>query len=215
MFRMFMSLVCLTMCLGQPAKAHPHVFVDANTGFIFDKARRLTGLRISWTYDEFTTLVLFETLNLDRDGDGIFNDEDRAAVVKGETNWDREYKGDIYFDVAGKNYPLGRPKSGKAKLEDGKITVSFDLPLSQPHDLSGSPAILRLYDPSYYYAYAILPNQRFQNLPKGCQAQINTFKADATTQALQKELSALSREEVPTQQNVGQLFSDEVRLSCE
>ena len=47
------------MCLGGPAKAHPHVFVDARTGFIFGTGGQLEALRISWTYDEFTTLILF------------------------------------------------------------------------------------------------------------------------------------------------------------
>ena len=48
------------MCLGGPVKAHPHVFVDARTGFIFGADGQLEPLRISWTYDEFTTLILFE-----------------------------------------------------------------------------------------------------------------------------------------------------------
>jgi ABC-type uncharacterized transport system substrate-binding protein len=50
------------MCLGGPAKAHPHVFVDARTGFIFGTDGQLEALRISWTYDEFTTLILFESM---------------------------------------------------------------------------------------------------------------------------------------------------------
>ena len=79
----FCGLICLVMCLGGPAKAHPHVFVDARTGFIFGADGQLEALRISWTYDEFTTLILFESLNLDQDGDGQFNDTDRAAIIEG------------------------------------------------------------------------------------------------------------------------------------
>ncbi len=83
------------MCLVGTAKAHPHVFVDARTGFIFGTDGQLEALQISWTYDEFTTLILFETLNLDQDGDGQFNDTDRASIIEGETNWDSAYKGDV------------------------------------------------------------------------------------------------------------------------
>lgn len=58
------------MCLGGPAKAHPLVFVEARTGFIFRADGQLKALRISWAYDEFTTLILFKSLNLDQEGDG-------------------------------------------------------------------------------------------------------------------------------------------------
>ena len=34
------------MCLGEPAKAHPHVFVDARTGFIFGTDGKLEALNI-------------------------------------------------------------------------------------------------------------------------------------------------------------------------
>ena len=84
MLRNFWVLLFCVMCLGDPARAHPHVFVDARTGFIFADNGQLVALRISWTYDEFTTLVLFDTLNLDQDGDGQLNDADRAAIANAE-----------------------------------------------------------------------------------------------------------------------------------
>jgi hypothetical protein len=55
----------------------------------------LEALWISWTYNEFTTLILFESLNVDQDGDGQFNDADSASIIEGETNWDKAYKGDV------------------------------------------------------------------------------------------------------------------------
>jgi len=212
--RNFWNLFLFVMCLGGPAGAHPHVFVDARAGFIFGTDGRLQALRISWTYDEFTTLILFETLNLDQDGDGQLNDADRAAVIKGETNWEPEYQGDVYFEVAGQDYPLGRPKAAAVTLSNNQIEVSFDLPLSQPVRIDDTPVSLRLYDPNFYYAYTILPAIDPVALPKGCQAQIVSFKPDDVASALQENLAALGREETPAQQNVGRLFSDEVRLTC-
>jgi len=73
------------MCLGGVAKAHPHVFVDARTGFVFGSDRQLEAIKVSWRYDEFTTLVLFETLELDLDQDGQLNDADRVKILEGET----------------------------------------------------------------------------------------------------------------------------------
>jgi ABC-type uncharacterized transport system substrate-binding protein len=202
------------MCLGGPAKAHPHVFVDARTGFIFGTDGQLEALRISWTYDEFTTLTLFDSLNLDQDGDGQFNDADRTAVIDGETNWDREYKGDVYLEVAGQDYPLGRPVEAAVTLENNLVEVSFNLLLSETVRIEDAPSFLRLYDPVFFYAYTILPAIDPIALPEGCQAQIVPFEPNAAENALQKKLIALGREEAPAQENVGRLFSDEVRLTC-
>ena len=139
------------MCLGGPAKAHPHVFVDARTGFIFGADGQLEALCISWTYDEFTTPILFESLNLDQDGDGQFNDTDRAAIIAGETNWYSAYKGDVYLEFAGQDYPLVRPEAAAVTLNNNQVEVSFDLPFSQPIRIETAPVFLRLYDPFFHY----------------------------------------------------------------
>ena len=170
---LFVSLIFpFEMCVGLVANAHPHVFVDARTGFIFDDNGNLSALRISWTYDEFTTVILFESLKLDQDGDGLFNDADRSAVVVGETHWDPQYKGDIYLEVLGEDYPLGRPEDAAVILENNKVEVSFTLPLSQPFMVDSTPVFLRLYDPIFYYAYTILPGNDALNIPSRCGTEI-------------------------------------------
>ena len=153
------------MCLGGVTKAHPHVFVDARTGFVFGSDRQLEAIKISWRYDEFTTLVLFETLELDQDQDGQLNDADRVKILEGETNWPQDYKGDIYLEVLGQDYPLGRPKAAAVKLNANQIEVIFDLPLSKPIRVDSSPILLRLYDPFFYFAYTIVSAKASPDLP--------------------------------------------------
>ena len=92
--------------------------------------------------------------------------------------------------------------------------MSFDLPLSEPILIENTTASLRLYDPIYYYTYSILPEPGSTGLPEGCQIQIVPFQPDAAANALQEQLAALSREDTPTQENVGRLFADEVSLTC-
>ncbi|MEP0963475.1 MAG: DUF1007 family protein [Roseobacter sp.] len=214
MLRNFWCLFLCIMCLGGSAGAHPHVFVDARTGFIFDADGHLEAMRISWTYDEFTSLVLFETLSLDQDGDGQLNETDYAAIIAGETDWAPDYKGDVYLEVAGQDYPLGRPAAAQVTFEDNKVEVSFNLPLSQPIKIDSAPAFLRLYDPGFYYAYTILQTMDAYDAPEGCDTQVVSFEPNAAENVLQEKLATLGRDEAPIEENVGLLFSDEVHLTC-
>ena len=202
------------MCLGGVTQAHPHVFVDARTGFVFGSDRQLEAIKVSWRYDEFTTLVLFETLELDLDQDGQLNDADRVKILEGETNWPQDYKGDIYLEVLSQDYPLGRPKAAAVKLNANQIEVMFDLPLSKPIRVDSSPILLRLYDPFFYFAYTIVSVEAPLDLPEDCEAQIVHFEPTAAERVLQDKLAALGREDRPEIENVGRLFSDEVQLTC-
>lgn len=198
---------------GQSA-AHPHVFVDAEVGFEIH-ASRLASLHIAWTYDEFTTLTLFDILNLDSDGDGVLSEEDLAQVAAGETEWPDDYNGDVYLEADRRPIRLAKPKNATAEMSSDRITVRFDLPLNEPLDLSFGTAILRLYDPTYYYAYTATGIGNPAPGTGPCQATIVPFEADAAAALLQKQLAALSQEEMPEQANVGRLFADEIILTCD
>ncbi len=215
MSRFTIAGAVLFLCQSTAAWAHPHVFVDARAGFLFNTSAELHGLRISWTYDALTSLFLLDALDLDRDNDGLLDDADRAAIVVGETEWPPEFKGDVYLELDGADRPLTRPQNAVAQMEDGLISVAFDLPLGAPVSLSGNTAVLRLYDPIFYYAYTILDGSPLSDgLPDTCTVQITPFEANEATAALQAELRALSQEDVPDQDNVGRLFADEVTVSC-
>ena len=202
------------MCLGGVTKAHPHVFIDARTGFVFGSDRQLEAIKVSWLYDEFTTLVLFETLELDLDQDGQLNDADRVKILEGETNWPQDYKGDIYLEVLGQDYPLGRPKAAAVKLNANQIEVIFDLPLSKPIKVDRLPILLRLHDPFFYFAYTIVSAKASPDLPEDCEARIVHFEPTKAERVLQDMLAALGRDDSPEMENVGRLFSDEVQLTC-
>lgn len=196
--------------LAGPAFAHPHVFVDAKAGFRMDNEGRLTALRITWTYDAFSSLVLFDQLALDPDGDGELDDADRAKIVRGETDWPPEYEGDTYLDLGGATVELGRPEGGVAWMAEDRVSVAFDLPIADPL-AAPDGARLRLYDPVYYYAYDVVGAE----VDGTCSARIDPFVADAATSRLQATLAALSREETPDRDDVGALFADAVILACD
>lgn len=208
--RMRQLLTLALLALPLRAEAHPHVFVDATGGFRFDAQQRLTGLRITWQYDAFTTLVLYDQLNLDQDGDGALDDSDMAAIVRGETEWEPGYEGDTFLWIGGEKQALSRPQNASARMVGDGVEVSFDLALPAPVDPAGLRASLRLYDPLYYYAYSVVGAASDR-----CRATVIPFVADDQARALQDQLSALSQEQIPDDPQIGARFADEVVLQCD
>ena len=208
MFRT-VSLASALALSAAPALAHPHVFVDARAGFVLGDGA-LTGLRITWLYDAFTTLVLYDQLDLDHDRDGKLNAQDLERVAHGETDWAPDYEGDTYLWVGGTKEPLGRPQNGVARMVGDRVEVSFDLPLATAQPLEGVAASLKLYDPGYYYAYTVVGAAADR-----CEAQVVPFQPDAAERALQEELNALSQEEMPEDPMIGARFADEIALTCD
>lgn len=214
MIRSFL-LACAILVFGLPANTHPHIFVDADGGFIFNEDGDLTAVRIFWLYDEYSTLFLYDILDLDKDGDGQLNEADLEKVRQGETTWDADYEGDSYLWIDGQKQLLLQPANTSAHMVKGRIGVSFELQLLTPLDMTGRSAQLKLYDPIYYYAYSI-PNEGriFGNAP-GCHVRVKRFTADQYSAKLQKELSALSREDMPEDKNIGEKFAEEIILQCD
>lgn len=210
--RKFLALAALA--LPFQAQAHPHVFVDATGGFRFQDGA-LTGIRVIWQYDAFTTLLLYDQLNLDKDGDGALDAADMAEIVRGETVWEMGYEGDTYLFANGAKQAMSRPQNGAARMVGNAVEVSFDLTLAQPIPAAALGASLKLYDPLYYYAYDIPNPALTENMPATCRAELIPFVADAENAALQEQLLSLSQEELPDDPNVGAKFADELVLQCD
>lgn len=209
MRRLALALACLVP-LG--AEGHPHVFIDGGVDFLGDDQGRVGAVRITWIYDEFTTLYVLQNLKFDADGDGALTAEERRFLVEDQTTWEPGFDGDGYLFQDGQRVALGGPTEGEVDLVDGRLKVTFRRALAAPQ----RPAALtaKLYDPAYYYAYAIVQPPKVDALP-GCRATLIPFVADTGLAALQSTLSGLSANETPEQQDVGALFADQVRLTCD
>lgn len=214
MIRSFL-LTCAILAFGLPVNAHPHIFVDADGGFVFNEDGDLTAVRIFWLYDEYSTLFLYDVLDLDKDGDGQLNEADLEKVRQGETTWDAGYEGDSYLWIDGQKQLLLQPANTSAHMVKGRIGVSFELQLLSPLNMTGRSAQLKLYDPMYYYAYSIPNEGRVFGNAADCHVSVKRFMADQYSAKLQKELSALSREDMPEDINIGAKFAEEIILQCD
>lgn len=197
------------------AGAHPHVFLDGGADFLFDDQGRLAAIRVIWQYDAFASLFIVESLEVDRDADGALTDEEKAKVVADQLTWEEPFKGDSYLWHGGAEIALAGPTNGTAELSEGRLTVTFERALETPLVPADAEVLVKLYDPTYYFAYFATHPPRFEGAaPATCRARIEPFEPDSSLAALQGSLALLSTEETPDQADVGALFADRIVLLC-
>jgi len=202
-----------------PAAAHPHVWVETGLELIHDEAGRLVALRVSWTYDELFSLLMLEDLGLDGDYDSRLTEEEIEALQGFDMDWPDWYEGDVYVEAGGEAVSRGPPQPGEAALlETGMLTSTHVRPLARPVDGSAADVVVRVYDPTYYTAYSILPDQVSSDAPHCTTAVYAPDMKAAQTylDAALEELGAAQDDPFEAQDfpRVGAKFSDEVRLAC-
>ena len=201
------------------ALAHPHVWVSGGADFGLDAEGRLARLHVTWVYDEFASLYLLNAVGADADGDQVLTAEDKARILADQTAWEEDFEGDSYLYVDGARRALGGPENADTRiLPTGQVEVSFERAVAEPfRPAPGAPAIAKVYDPWFYYAYEVTAAPRVIGPDgHGCTAEHRPYdENDPKLKALEVELSALGVDDTPEQADVGALFADELRLTCE
>jgi ABC-type uncharacterized transport system substrate-binding protein len=191
------------------AQAHPHVFVEVALDFVDDGAGNLAGVEVTWTYDDFFSLLILTDMGLDPDGDGVLSD-DELAQLKGFDleEWPEGFEGDLYIHAGGQKVALDRPVPTGVRLEEGRIVATHTRRFG-PVPADG----LRVepYDPTYYVDYTLAGPV---TLPAGCTYAIREPEPDESQRAFRDMLAQLGAEEQYTGVEVGNLFSDTMVISC-
>lgn len=187
--------------------AHPHIFVDTALHVVTDDTGRISGVEVHWSYDELYSLLVLEDMELDGDYDGKLTEAELQALDGFDLQWVEGFAGDLYATVGGEGVTLGAPEGRGTSFENGKITTRHFRPVSG----GGAELILRAYDPTFYTAYDLTGGV---HAPEGCDVRIEKPDLDAAYAAVEAAL-----EDMPPDPDdypeVGDLFADTVRVTCE
>ncbi len=214
MIRLLLGLIC--MMAATPALAHPHVFIDTALEVIFDEQGAATGLRISWTYDEYYSLVIAEERGIDPDYDGTASEVEAKPLAGFDMAWEPGFAGDTYALMGDVELPLSAPKDWTAAYTGGKITSTHVRLFDTPVAFGAEPLVVQVYDPSFYTAYAIVGVPILTGAPKACTVEVfepDMAAADAILQAAVDEAagSAGVEGDFPA---IGKAYSEEARVTC-
>lgn len=138
-----------------PLLAHPHIFVDAGFEILVDDDLQLTGIRTTWVYDEFYSLLITEDLKLDQDFDGVLTSEEQALLTGFDMNWSQGFNGDLVAKLNGAPLDLSQPSEATARLENGRIITTHLRRVQGPAALAGNALSLLPFDETYYTAYEV------------------------------------------------------------
>jgi ABC-type uncharacterized transport system substrate-binding protein len=139
----------LDLVACNPAAAHPHVFVDYAVTLVV-AGDRLSGIRITWTFDDFFSGFILQ--EFDKDRNGAFS---ASEVQRIEEKHLPELKRVGYYttiNVNGKPITVPDAREFRATAVKGIVTYEFTLPVSASFTSTTAIEIL-VDDPVYYIAY--------------------------------------------------------------
>lgn len=209
-------IVTACLCLlSAPALAHPHIFIDSGLRLIFDSQGRLAAVQVTWTYDDFYSLVQLQDMELDMDMDGVLTEAELAELAGFDTNWVEGYEGDFYLSADGQPVALSGPTKAGARVEDGRITTWHTRSLVHRYDPADGPLVMKIYDPTYYTAYTTELGVELAGRD-GCEVTLvaaDLGKAYDTVEELLNgpATDASAEANFPA---VGELFADTLTLEC-
>ena len=199
---------------AEPAQAHPHVFVDTTIGLVIDDADRLEALTVTWRFDAFHTLYILSFDGITPTRDGGLTPAAQVELALAYTDWQRGFDGFTKLTVEGEAISLNKPTGVAAALRDGQLEISFTRALPAPLELKTVTAEIAAYDPSYYHAVSVVQAPEITEATADCDASLIPFDPGSQPESVQGWLAQLSREALPSVDDVGANFADRIVLTC-
>lgn len=211
-------LASVLLLLPNPLQAHPHVFVDTGFEVLFDADNRLDAIKVTWSYDEFYSLLVTEDLGLDRDGDGKLTQAEHFLLTGFDTNWDEGFNGDLEVRAGVETLTLSGPLEAATEFTEGRIVSTHIRKVIELPPVNSGPFSIKAFDPSYYTAYEIkLPVRISGPLDGRCMLErlepdIEGALAQMQAQLLRLDANAdLEENDIPL---MGAEFATEILITC-
>jgi ABC-type uncharacterized transport system substrate-binding protein len=125
-WRAVVFLVVLSLLNTAPAAAHPHVFIDYTVTVIFDDSD-VRGLRMSWTFDDMYSSMLFHDFTSRPKGPLAAADINRLKRSAFEDSVKYHYFTDI--NLNGKTVEVKAVADFTASFENHRMTYTFTVPV--------------------------------------------------------------------------------------
>ncbi len=206
------GVVALTLGAGA-AQAHPHMFIDTGLEVVFNDQGLATGLRITWTYDDLSSMQILADMGLDMDMDGTLTPDELQQLDGFDMRWDEGIAGDTYAQAGGQPLHMSRPKDWTIAYQDTRITSthyrSFDAPVAVGPD----PLTVQVYDETMYTAYTLAYDTKFTGRTD-CKADLVMPDLKAAQAKLAAAIAALPTDVEVEYPALGADFAQGITVTC-
>jgi ABC-type uncharacterized transport system substrate-binding protein len=207
--------LALPIALAAPAAlAHPHVFVDAKEEAIFDGGQ-LVAVRHVWRFDKPFTGFAIQGLGPQHDGNPT--PEELAALSDVNVKSLAMFGFFTRVTAGGNEVGINSPTEHHLELRDGRLTLSFTLPVATPVAAKGQQLTLSVFDPTYFVGFDFGPEATAElvGAPATCGSTSRVpQKLDARTMARLSTLPIDQTELPPDLRAAAALLSTQFIINC-
>ena len=216
-FKPLMAIVFLIAGMSQ-AWSHPHVWADMRSQLQVAEDGTITGVRVEWTTDKAYAKDALD--GLDTNNDGIYEPEELARLTEENLNALAGYDYFVVFRYNGEVQKNGIAKDGNQTYNtaDGRLTLTFTVPLLQPLDPTKGEIKLKVYDPEFFIDFEYVKQHPLlisRKLSEGCTAKLLPIPSDASIEQTRQVLSTKGRDWKPeNNEDFGSLFAQAAVVDC-
>jgi ABC-type uncharacterized transport system substrate-binding protein len=194
--------------------AHPHVLVDAKAEIVFDDRQRISAVRNIWQFDP--AFSAFAIQGLDKDGDGKLNDAELAPLAQENVESLARYDFFTYLVAGERKHVFLPPKEYRDEFDDGRLTLTFTLPLDEPVAVNGTVKV-EIFDPEYFVAITLVADHpvRLDGAPSSCRATYRPpHELDASTMTALAAIPIDQHDLPPDLLDAASALSNLIQVSC-
>ncbi|MGI9418316.1 MAG: DUF1007 family protein [Geminicoccaceae bacterium] len=203
-------ILAILIASGMPsAEAHPHAWIDLRSKVLLDDAGRVRALQLDWIFDDYYTVAIADEVDV---GSQISDEFWTEIAGKNLSNLaDHHYFTVIKADDAA--VELGDVSRYEGGLRDGRMWMSFEVPLAEPIDPRSNAVSYAIYDPTYYIEIVHLEDDVITFEGEGgerCAGDI--VQPNPTLE--QVSLAAALDQNESAGEGLGELFAETVVVRC-
>lgn len=135
-----------------PASAHPHVFIDYTVAAIFDDAT-VTGVRISWTFDQMYSSMLFHDYT--SRPQGPLTAADVASLEKNAFVDTADFHYFTEISVNGKDLPVKTVTDFAAHFDNHRMTYAYTVPIAAETPAGRNTIEVDAFDHDFYIDFEL------------------------------------------------------------
>jgi ABC-type uncharacterized transport system substrate-binding protein len=135
-----------------PAAAHPHVFIDYAVTVLFDDAD-VKGIRMSWTFDEMYSSMLFHDYT--SRPHGPLTPNDIKSLEKGAFRDTADFHYFVDMTLNGKVLAVTDPTDFDARFEKDRMTYFFTVPLRTETPVARNTLEIQAFDHEFYIDFEL------------------------------------------------------------